>query len=95
MSYEGFRDVVLWRSQLGESEIPGLTNHGEAMPVMARKEERIHTLGGDRIANVVIAVTPEYEVRAGDLLDDAEVLEVETVKDAQSNILWRVCYGDA
>lgn len=91
--YEQFRETLEWKPQQGEAEIPGLTAHGAPTDILARSEQRIVMLGGDRVANIAIAVMPQHDVKGGDLLGGAEVLEVEEVKDREDNVLWRVCYA--
>lgn len=91
---DAMRDEVAWRSRTGEGTVPGGEDFAPAQTLRpARKIETQTQLGGDRVANTTWWVLPENDVRAGDLLADAEVLETSTIRDRGGTVLVRVCYA--
>lgn len=91
-TYDLFRDQVPWQPSLGDSEYPGVPNHGLEQLVPARIVEKTHEVAGDIIAQETVWTYPEHEVKPRDLLNGGHVEAVDAAKDRFGNVLYWIAH---
>lgn len=94
--YGTFTSTATLRSQAGDAKYAGLAPMGDATVHSVRRcGRKLVRVGDDMVERQVYWLMPGVEVRPGDIIDNAEVREVQEARNETGLTLYTVAYADA